>query len=321
MIKSIHCLKPLRFILALILLLSAAFVSAASVSAAPQPKPALRKPPAAARAKFMFVAYGDTRSNAAEHAVIIREIVGLHPEFVLQSGDLVADGRSPAQWEQFAQITQPLREAHIAFYPARGNHDVGPYYPDTVREPFSSGDKVNKLYYAFSRHGNRFIIVDSMEPYDPGSRQYQWLQGELARAKSTAVNTFVMFHEVPFSVGPHGLTPEAQQYLHPLFVRYQPRLVFCGHDHLYYRTVRDGVTYVVTGGGGAPPYRPDNRQIALPGDVYVRDTDSAGHLLTEAQYDALIYHAIKCEVDGPRVTLTVLRPNGSVLDHFTVGPK
>ena len=53
-----------------------------------------------------------------------------------------------------------------------------------------------------------------------------------------------------------------------------PALVFCGHDHLYYRTTRDGVTYVVTGGGGAPPYRPENSQIAIPGDVFVKDVDS-----------------------------------------------
>lgn len=288
--------------------------------AAPKAKHALLKQ-AAGSEKFTFVAYGDTRSNPTEHAVIIKEILGLHPEFVLQSGDLVANGTSAAQWEQFAQITQPLREARIAYYPARGNHDLGPYYPHTITEPFDSGDKVNKLYYAFTRHRNRFIIVDSMEDYNPGSRQYTWLAAELVQAQKTAVNTFVMFHEGPFSPGPHGPTPEAQEYLHPLFVKYKPRAIFCGHDHLYYRTVRDGITYIVTGGGGAPPYRPENQQITLPGDVYVHDTDSAGKPLPEAQYDALIYHAIQCQVNGPRVTMTVLRPNGTVIDHFTLGPK
>lgn len=276
---------------------------------------------AAAGEKFTFVAYGDTRTNPVEHAVIIQEILRLHPEFVLQSGDLVADGKNPAQWQQFDQITQPLRDAHIAYYPARGNHDVGAFYPQVVTEPFDSGDKTNKLYYAFTRHRNRFIVVDSMEDYDPSSRQYVWLAAELAKAQKTAVNTFVMFHEGPFSVGPHGPTLEAQQYLHPLFVRYKPRAVFCGHDHLYYRTVRDSVTYLVTGGGGAPPYRPENRQIAIPGDVYIHDANSLGHSYTENEYKALIYHVIKCEADGPRVTMTVVRPDGSVMDHFTLGPK
>ena len=289
--------------------------------AAPKAKHTLLKPLAAASEKYTFVVYGDTRSNPVEHAVIIKEILSLHPEFVLQSGDLVADGRSKAQWAQFDQITQPLRDAHIAYYPARGNHDVGPYYPNHVTEPFDSGDKVDKLYYAFTRHGSRFIAIDSMEDYDPSSRQYAWLVGELARAQKTAVNTFVMFHEGPFSIGPHGPTPEAQQYLHPLFVKYKVRAAFCGHDHLYYRTVRDGVTYIVTGGGGAPPYRPENKQVAIPGDVYVKDVDSAGLALGEAQYDARIYHAIRCDMDGSRVTMTVIRPDGSVIDHFTLGPK
>ncbi len=271
--------------------------------------------------KFTFVAYGDTRSNPVAHARVIREIVALRPEFVLQSGDLVSDGRNPRQWAEFDRIERPLRDARIAYYPARGNHDLGPYYPLRVREPFASGDTRNRLFYAFTRHRNRFIIVDSMEEYQPGSRQYVWLRGELARAQRTAVNTFVMFHEAPFSIGPHGPTAEAQEYLHPLFVRYRPRIVFCGHDHLYYHTVRDGVTYLVTGGGGAPPYRPENLQVALPGDVYVHDTDAQGKSLPDAEYESLIYHAIRLDVNGPRVTATALRPDGSVIDHFTVGPK
>jgi 3',5'-cyclic AMP phosphodiesterase CpdA len=271
--------------------------------------------------KFTFVAYGDTRSNPEAHAKVIAEIVGLHPEFVLQSGDLVSDGGNPRQWAQFEQITEPLRAAHIAYYPARGNHDLGAYYPKFVPNTFDSGDKVNRLYYAFTRHRNRFIIVDSMEEYEPGSRQYVWLEGELAKARKTSVNMFVMFHEGPFSVGPHGPTLEAQKYLHPLFVKYHPRAVFCGHDHLYYRTNRDGVPYIVTGGGGAPPYRPENSQVAIPGDVFQKDVDSLGRPLSDAQYDALIYHAIRCEVDGPRVTMTVIRLDGSVIDKFTLGPK
>lgn len=304
--------------LALALMLSA--FTAAIGHAAPKPKHALLKQVGRSE-KFTFAAYGDTRSNPDVHQKVIAEIVGLHPEFVLQSGDLVSDGRNPAQWVQFDQITEPLRTAHITYYPARGNHDLGTFYPHYVPNTFDSGDKINKLYYAFTRHHNRFIIVDSMEEYQPGSKQYAWLEEELAKGSKTAVNMFVMFHEGPFSVGPHGPTLEAQKYLHPLFVKYHPRAVFCGHDHLYYRTTRDGVTYIVTGGGGAPPYRPENSQVAIPGDVFQKDVDSVGRPLSDTQYDALIYHAIRCEVDGRRVTATVIRLDGSILDKFTLGPK
>jgi len=305
-IRMLALTRPIIVTLSLLLLVLSAF-------AGPKAKPPDEK--------FTFAAYGDTRTNPIAHAEVIHEIVGMRPEFVLQSGDLVSDGGNPRQWAQFEQITKPLRDAGIAYYPARGNHDLGRYYPSCVTEPFDSGDRIHKLYYAFTRHRNRFIIVDSMEPYQPGSRQYVWLEYELARARKTAINTFVMFHEGPFSVGPHGSTPEAQKYLHPLFVKYHPRAVFCGHDHLYYRTTRDGVTYVVTGGGGAPPYRPENAQIAIPGDVFVTDVDNMGRPLSDSDYNALIYHAIRCDVDGPRVTFTVIRLDGTVIDHFMLGPK
>ena len=257
--------------------------------------------------KYTFVAYGDTRSQPDVHRRIIAEIVKVRPEFVVQSGDLVANGRNKAQWTEFDQITQPLRDAHIGYYPARGNHDIGAFFTARVREPLDSG---NKLYYAFTRHHNRFIVLDEFEDYDPASPQYHWLETELIKAKKTAINTFVMFHESPYSVGPHGPTLEAQKYLHPLFVKYPPRAVITGHDHLFYRTVRDGVNYIVTGGGGAPLYDFDNKQIAIPGDVYIKQ-----------------YHIVKMAVSGPRVTCTVLgeKPDQpgqfTEIDHFTLGPK
>ena len=178
-----------------------ACILAGSAGAATPKKviPAKKKAPVATAAQhFTFVAYGDTRSNPDVHRTIIGMIVGQKPEFVLQSGDLVSDGGNPRQWEQFSEITKPLRDAHIAYYPARGNHDAGPYYQNYVTQPFDSG---NKYYYAFTRHQNRFIILDEFQDYDAGSVQYQWLENELKKAQKTAVNTFVLFHESPFSVG------------------------------------------------------------------------------------------------------------------------
>ena len=248
--------------------------------------------------KFTFVAYGDTRSNPDVHRQVIDAIVKQRPEFVLQSGDLVSDGGNPNQWKEFDDITAPLRTAHIAYYPARGNHDLGPYYPGHVREPILSG---NKFYYSFERHKNMFIALDEFQDYDPGSQQYQWLESQLKRGQQKDVNTWILFHESPFSVGPHGPTPEALAYLHPLFRKYKPRAVVCGHDHLYYRTKRDGVTYLVTGGGGAPLYDPTHTDLAIPGDVYVKT-----------------YHIIRLDVNGKHVIGTTLTPEGQVIDRFTL---
>ena len=56
----------------------------------------------------------------------------------------------------------------------------------------------------------------------------------------------------------HGLDrhlPERDQ-LHRLFVRSGVRLVVAGHDHIYNRTAKDGITYVIAGptGGFLPAF-------------------------------------------------------------------
>jgi 3',5'-cyclic AMP phosphodiesterase CpdA len=283
----------LRTIAAILLLFTFTFPVFARVT-----KPVVSK--VGVSAKFVFSVYGDSRSNAAEHSLVVQEIVGFHPEFVLQTGDLVSDGANRLEWDEFDRITKAFHDNHIAYYPARGNHDLGSYYDKRVTQPFDSG---NRYYYAFTRHHNRFIALDEFQDFDPGSPEYSWLEAELSKAQKSATNTFVFFHESPFSVGPHGPTPGAQKYLHPLFVKYHVRAVFCGHDHLYYHTTRDGVTYLVTGGGGAPLYQPDKKSFAIPGDVYVSD-----------------YHAIRCEVDGAHVNVLVQTPDGKILDKFTITP-
>ena len=40
--------------------------------------------------------------------------------------------------------------------------------------------------------------------FGPGSRQFMWLETQLEDAQVTSSFTFVFFHHVPYSVGPHG---------------------------------------------------------------------------------------------------------------------
>jgi hypothetical protein len=63
---------------------------------------------------------------------------------------------------------------------------------------------------------------------------------------------FVALHRRPaFSSGQHGSTLSVQQFFVPLFEKHRVPPVLAGHDHDYERSVPiNGVTYVVTGGGG-----------------------------------------------------------------------
>ncbi len=96
--------------------------------------------------------------------------------------------------------------------------------------------------------------------FNVGSEQYNWLRNELARAQHNSVFTFVYFHHVPYSVGPHGWPPgECLQHtegphshydtqsgqplraLTPLFSRYGVDAVFAGHDEMFERSELHGL--------------------------------------------------------------------------------
>ncbi len=79
--------------------------------------------------------------------------------------------------------------------------------------------------------------------FNPGSVQYQWLEAQLADAQTNSRFTFVVSHQVPFSVGYHGRTnsfaPEellsgvATRVLTNLMTRYGVDAWLCGHDEMY----------------------------------------------------------------------------------------
>ena len=201
-----------------------------------------------------FVIYGDTRTNHKVHRKVVLAAVEQRPDFIVQTGDLVANSNSAKQWTNFDRIIEPIRKNDIAYYPARGNHDVGKRskYAEEMPASLHSG---NIFYYRFDIQNLRFLALDTESDLSVKSVQYKWLEKELKDARTE--NKFVVpfFHQAIFSVGDrHGSNVLLQSILHPLFKQYGVRLVFQGHDHIYYRTTRDGIAYLVTGGGGAPLY-------------------------------------------------------------------
>jgi hypothetical protein len=88
--------------------------------------------------------------------------------------------------------------------------------------------------------------------FGPGSEQYAWLEEQLKEARASRQFTFVFFHHVPYSVGPHGWPPgEGDQLdtqsgvpvraLTPLFLRYGVDAVLAGHDEMWERSEISGM--------------------------------------------------------------------------------
>jgi N-acetylneuraminic acid mutarotase/predicted phosphodiesterase len=255
---------------------------------------------------FTFIAYGDTRSSdatavSAMHETVVSAYLGHDPEMIIHTGDLVNHGGETYQWPLFEASLAAVRDADIPFYSAVGNHE---WYTDVYGvndEDYSNyldyvdfSDVVDttgetELYYSFDMEGIHFIILNTVEEWDDDNytcpaAQMDWLMDDLAGNYETLI---VSFHNPMYSIRANRPDRWAQAEslratFHDLFIQYGVDIVFNGHDHQYYRTVRDGIQYVVTGGGGAPLY-----------DIQTEDT-----VWQEGDVGFSDYHYLVCSINS-----------------------
>ncbi|MHC5066474.1 MAG: purple acid phosphatase family protein, partial [Planctomycetota bacterium] len=206
---------------------------------------------------WRFSVYGDSRTFSADHAKVCSAILQDEPEIVLHMGDLVTDGRVYDQWQ--AEWYEPAAEllALAPMYPVPGNHEYQSawYYRFFSLPQDSSG---TESWYAFARAGALFIGLDTTLDFSPGSNQYQWLEAVLSQDESTF--KVLSLHHAPFTSGIHQqdqAVANVRNHLVPLFESHQVDLVFAGHDHHYERSAKDGIQYVISGGGGAELRNPN----------------------------------------------------------------
>ncbi len=246
---------------------------------------------------FSFVAFGDTRTNATDHQSVVDRLVATGPDFYVHSGDLVEDGRLMTEWDTFFDVEKALMPVSPLF-PSLGNHErEDANYFDLFYLPN------NERWYAFDYGNAHFVAlqVDNYGDYSVGSAQYTWLETDLANTDRPW--KFVFFHVPPYSSGWHGSfdadIANIRATLPPLFEQYGVNVVFNGHDHDYERSVVNGVTYIVTGGGGAP-LRP---QVS---------TNSW------TQYFTSTLHFVKISINGNSLSGVSIKPDGSQFDPFTL---
>ncbi len=247
---------------------------------------------------WTFAVYGDCRSNHKVHAKVVEMMAAARPAVVLNTGDLVEHGKRADEWNTFFQIIAPLLNANIPYYPTLGNHDEGGEKMWETRFDIPSGSG-SKLYYSFDRFNAHFIALNTEESFKPDSPQGQWLEKDLAA--TAAQHVFVFGHRPPHSIGLHGSDRRVRREVCPLLEKHKSkvRVAFWGHDHLYYRTQRNNVFHVVTGGGGAPLYPILGK--SQPGDVRFRD-----------------HHFLLVTVNGNEVKVKAYDLDGKKRDQFAV---
>jgi 3',5'-cyclic AMP phosphodiesterase CpdA len=222
------------------------------------------QPPSATSASFAV--FGDNRGEQDGHqppvfGSLVRKMAALRPDFVIGTGDYIfgpgARISLADQWNDFFRAMQPLQAYRRTYFaPAPGNHEIA---GGAGRKLFLEYFK--RFHFSFDWGGNHFVILDTEVPGQESriaGDQLDWLRRDLANSQHAA-HTFVALHRPVYPVGPHkgdslDKYPQERDALHALFVRHGVNCVFEGHEHFYHRQVRDGVEYIITGGGGASLY-------------------------------------------------------------------
>jgi 3',5'-cyclic AMP phosphodiesterase CpdA len=225
-----------------------------------------------------FVIISDTHVGASDsiYPELMRRIDDEKLQVIMHAGDAIDTPGSLTQWARFFEITGPGKRVYLA----PGNHDIHGTRSLAVYRKFFAA-----LYYSFSEGDTLFILLNTEVPGEEGrvaNEQLAWLEAELRRPFKYR---FVFLHEPPYPAVPlHGLDRhiDARDTLHRLFVEYGVSLVVSGHDHVYDRTMRNGIVYVI-----APSSRTEARFFAKNGEpgyiVATRNGDRFSFILKDVQ--------------------------------------
>jgi len=213
---------------------------------------------------FSFAAIGDFGGGSPGETSNAANIAGGSTAFIQTVGDNIypsaghPDPDFSTVYSDFdARFFKPFSAAikSRALFPANGNkeyYDFGAFW-QTFPMPGT-----NHSWYAYDWGDAHVLVLDTEQPYAPGTPQYQFAQSDLA-AHQDAPWRIVAIQRPPYSSSTANASSKpAQQYLVPLFQQQHVDLVLSGNSHNYERSypmidgarAAGGITYVVTGAGG-----------------------------------------------------------------------
>ncbi|KAA3608770.1 MAG: hypothetical protein D8M58_18710 [Calditrichaeota bacterium] len=247
---------------------------------------------------FNFVVFGDNKSwhtnqeNSDEkYSKIIALVEEKKPEFIINTGDIVFEGRDYRDWEKFFEISGELMK-NIPYFPVVGNHEES-------SEPLYNFFEFpnNKTYYSFNWGAAHFIVLNSsgfeslverrkypeiewgkytssfMEKVEKPffKEQLEWLISDLEGHKGFPY-IFVAFHYPVYNTLDRKIENSfiINDDWKPLFKKYNVSAVFNGHNHHYHHVEDHGTHYLITAGAGAGIY--SRKSELFPGEVkYAED--------------------------------------------------
>lgn len=249
---------------------------------------------------YRLLVYGDNRTLFFMHEEVTTRMLEAEPDVVVNVGDLVTDGTIYDQWDQefFWPAEDLLRR--VPMFVAIGNHerDANHFYELLSQPPPEN-------YFTFA-YGNSFNIVLDSNPDKlyAGSDQLLWFeQAAYSAAAQNATWLFAYAHHPPYSEGWDAPGYDGDLHVRELIAPVAEDagidVFFNGHTHDYERGALNGVTWIITGGGGASL------------DSFQQNFD---HIVV---YESA-WHYVEVDVSGDSASLRAVDLQGAELDRLTL---
>jgi calcineurin-like phosphoesterase family protein/purple acid phosphatase-like protein len=256
-------------------------------SPATAPTPLHTAPAAGAGARVQFLAFGDSGGGGGDQEAVLEQMQTVPFDFMIHTGDIAYDNGTLEDFEgKFFDVYAPLLGSRPIF-PSSGNHDYVTADAAPFRQVFmlpeNGGPGGLERWYSYDWGDVHFVALDTEKM---GAAQAAWLEADLAANKLPW--TIVYGHKPPHSSGEHNDDATFKQLFVPILEAHHVQLSLGGHDHDYERFQPiNGVTYIVTGGGGRGVREVGN---GSPGSVF---SEAVIHfVVVTVEADTLTVHTI-----------------------------
>jgi hypothetical protein len=248
--------------------------------------------------RVQFLALGDSGGGGSDQQALMQQMATVPYDFMIHAGDIAYDSGTLAEFEsRFFDVYAPML-AQRPFFPSSGNHEYETNDAAPFREVFvlpeNGGPDGLERWYSYDWGDIHFVVLDTERT---GAEQAAWLDADLAANRLPW--TIVYGHKPPRSSAGRNDEP-FQQWFEPVLAAHHVPLVINGHEHHYERfKPLNGVTYVITGGGGRGV-----RELHGPAE---------GSAFAEA-----VIHFVVVTVEGDTLTLHAIDASGREFDSTVI---
>lgn len=197
---------------------------------------------------FTFIVVGDVKGGTATFEALLDLMRPEKPAFAVVLGDFA----SAPELNHHRIFAFEMSEDNLPFpmFLVVGNHDVSSEGPFRL-EDFERIYGPSQFHFMIGK--NLFIFLNDISPFDKTEEYLNFLEQVLSEQAKQSQEIFVFMHVPPSGLSPSIMcnTPHGSDRFFRLMEKYHVQYVFAGDHHGYVKTVKDGTTYTVTGGGGA----------------------------------------------------------------------